>query len=248
MAGGEPHPGRGEVAAPVLILIAVGGVRRGHFELLAVEGDGAGVLREHAVGVPGHVEQFQRPHGGGGGKAHVPGDFRFDLDVPFHVAGVTHPFGMGRGVFGGNVDGAAHDLLIAVAVSGLHIERRALFDFDALFLPAEEAVELRRAAFAPGTDVNHDVGGADLFLLVFRELAEHRLLFAEAGVHDEVFHKEHFGFAGLLADGGDGVPPPVIALFGKPAVEHELVLSFTVFVEHAGVSFPDIKILRVRLH
>ena len=225
---GQPDPGRREVAAPVLVFVAVAGLGF-DFVTLAVRFDPASVPALDTVAVPVHVIGLGGEEEGRCTPANVPGDLRKDLEVPLEVAAVAHPLGVGFRVCGVDVDGALHVVLIAVAVVCLDEEGGLLRDLDVL--PAEEPVELHFVGRAPHAGLDHEVGRFFAFFLVLRQLTEDGFLAAAFRAAGKVFEEERLLFAGLLIDRGQRMPPPVVALFCELAGEHPSVFLLTVLVE-----------------
>ena len=228
VARGQPDPRRREVAAPVLVFVAVAGLGL-DFVLPAVRLDPALVVALVTVGMPVHVIGFRGEEEGGSAPADVPGDLRVDLEIPLEVAAVAHPLGVGFCVCGVDMDRALHVVLIAVAVVCLDKEGGLLCDLDVL--PAEEPVELHFVRMAPHAGLDHEVGRLFAFFLVRRQLAEDRLFAAAFRTAGEVFEEERFFGTGLFIDGGQRMPPPVVALFRELAGQHPSVFGFTVLVK-----------------
>ncbi len=145
--------------------------------------------------MPEHLESLGVAEYFVGPEAHVEGGYFSYLEVPRYLAVLAHPFGMIGSIRHLHV--TAGTVFRDKAVVGLHTEGHAPVHLD--FLPAEEAVKLRRV-LAPGTGLDHQVGR---FLRLPGNLAENWLLTTQGGVAQEEFNEERFGLAGLGVMGGE---------------------------------------------
>ena len=220
VAGREPDPGRGEIAAPVFVRIAVARLRCDAIAL-AVEGDGAGKGGLHALGVPEHLKGVEIAEEAAGAVADVEGDLFVDLEIPAHLPGVAHPFRMGRSLLRRDADMAGGVRLAACAVGGGNGIGRVFVHRHVL--PGEEAVELA-VVLAPEADVDHQIGRQSPLLFRLALVPDNdglvRGLFGIAG---KEFHIKGLLLAGALVYGRKGVPPPVIALFCQRSAKHPLI-------------------------
>ena len=227
---GQPYPRAREVAAPVLVRVAVAGLGLDDV-LSAVEFDLAFKVALHALGVPEHLEGVDVAEELARAVADVEGDVLLDLQIPFDVAGVAHPFGVRLGFGFGDVDAAARLGLAAEAVRRVDRERR--HRRDAHILPREEAVQLRLLV-APGADVDHQIARTLAALLRLGTVPDdHGLILRVRGIAGEKFHVERLFRAGLGVLGGEGMPPPVIAALGKRTLQHPLVACNIMNICHA---------------
>ena len=96
------YPRGREILAPVLIGIAVTGIGRDDVSL-AVPNDLARVCGFHSFGVPEHLEELQLAEQLPCAVAHVEGDLLIDLQIPRHLAVLTHPFRVSLGILYFNV-------------------------------------------------------------------------------------------------------------------------------------------------
>ena len=181
---GEPYPGRREVAAPVLVGIAVAVL--GPDDVAApVPDDFAREFGFHSLGVPEHFEGFRVAEDVVGAEADVEGRDLADTQVPGHPPVGAHPFRMRRRAL--DADAAARAVFRQEAVVGLDAERDAPVHRDPL--PAPEAVELRSIA-APGAGLYHKVRRPPPRRLVLGQLPEHGLVLPQRRVTEEEFDEE----------------------------------------------------------
>ena len=231
IAGGEPHPGGGEVPAPVLVGVAVAGLWLNHI-LLPVEGQGTLVGRLHPLGVPEHLEGVEGTEEPGGPVAHMVGHLLLDINIPGELPGVAHPLRVGRRSLRGHLHMAGHVGLGAGAVPRPQVQGGV--QGDGHLTPGEEAVEL--ALFLPPeAHIHHAVGGALPCRPGRRVVPDHhRLRLSQGRITEKVFDVEGLGRPGHFVAGGEGVPPPVVAPLGQGAFEHTVVPGHIAFVHAAS--------------
>ena len=231
--GRQPDPGRGEIPAPVLVGIAVGFFRRDGI-LPAVKNDRPTVGALHAFRVPIHSEGFGVPQGLAGPIAHVEGDLFVDCQVPGHFACVTHPFRMGSSLVRCDGHAASERCFTGQAIRRLDLIRRIPIQMNVL--PGKEAVQLA-GIIAPGACLDHEVGWFLSRGLVLRELSQDGLILRHGRITDKEFNKERLILTGFRILCGKGMPPPVVAVMGQWAVEHECVAGDIVMIKHGSWCF-----------
>ena len=225
----QPHPRAREVAAPVLVGVAVAGLGLDDV-LAAVELDLALEVALHALGVPEHLEGVDVAEELARAVADMEGDVLLDLEIPFDVAGVAHPLGVGLRLRLGDVDAAARLGLAAEAVRRVDGERNN--GGDAHVLPRKEAVQLRLFP-APGADVDHQIGRPLAALLCLGTVPDNDgLILRMRRIAGEELHIEGFFRARLGILGGEGMPPPVIAALGQRTLEHPLIAGNVMNICH----------------
>lgn len=225
--GGEPHPGRGEVAAPVLVGVTVAGLRFDPI-LLAIEPDPAAERGLHALGVPEHLKGVEGAKKLGSPIACVIGHLLVDPQVPLHFSCVAHPLGVRGGLLGRDMDTALDAGFGADAVVSHQVQRCVHEDGD--FTPGKETVEL--ALFlAPETCIHHAVGRAAAGIAPLWVVPDqHRLLLGQSRIAEEIFDVKRLACSGFGVLGGEGVPPPIVALFCQGTFEHTVVPGNVTFI------------------
>ena len=226
--GGKPHPGGGEIPAPVLVRIAAT-LFRGHQIASAVENDLAAEGAFHPLGMPVHGEGLRLPQEFSGPVTHVEGDLLVHGQIPGDRPPIAHPFRMRRGLLLPHGNAAPQRRLTGQAVPRLDPIGR--FSMQAHVLPGKEPVQLAMI-LSPGTRLDHQIRGAFPLPPVFRKLAQHRLLFRQSGIAEKEFNEKGLVFPGLHVLRREGMPPPVIAPAGQRAPQHTGVPGDIVSVEH----------------
>ena len=231
VVGGEPDPWRGEVAAPVFVGVAVT-VFGAHDVLFAVQAQPAFEGGFHAFGVPEHFKGVEAAEKGRGAVANIVSHLLVDAQVPFHGAGVAHPFGMRLGVRFRDGNAPTHVRFGAGAVAGRQVERHAVADVN--LRPRKETVELP-LGIAPEANVDHAVGRASPGAAPCGIVPnKHGLGLGMDRIAEEVFNIEALCFAGLGVVGGERMPPPVVAFLCQRTFEHVGVACDVTFIHHAA--------------
>ena len=232
-AGGQPHPGAGEVAAPVLVRVAEALLRR-HRVAPTVVLDPARVVGLHALGVPVHGEGLGVPQRAAGPVAHVEGDPLFKRQRPAQAAGVAHPLRMRRGILRRHGHAPPQRLLPGQAVPrldpvrGLRVQRHVI--------PPEEPVQLA-VVLAPAPGLHHQIGGPPPRRPVLRQLPQHRRVPAQGRVAQEKLDEKRLVLPRLRVLRGEGMPPPIVPPVPQRPVQHAGVARNVVVIEHTLAPF-----------
>ncbi len=159
IVGGKPHPRRCEAFAPVLVGIAITGLRTDIVEA-SVPANRATVTALHTLGVPEHLEGLQPPHRTAGAIAHIEGGDFLYLQIPLQVAGAAHPLRMGRSLFRRNADTATGMSLIQFedrTVGNRSLDRERTAEIDFYLAPRQEFMQLG-GILAPSSGLDHQIG------------------------------------------------------------------------------------------
>ncbi|MBQ2522464.1 MAG: hypothetical protein II537_07190 [Bacteroidales bacterium] len=191
VGGEEPDPGVGEIASLPGPCIAVAVLGR-HDELPSV---------------PEHLAAEFGP-GSFPAAACLGGGFLVNEQAPAHRPALAHPLGMAGGLFVADADNAAGGVFGQVAVSGLDGKGDVAVHVNPF--PAVEFMDLDGVG-APGSHLDHQVGGFQFLPSGRRVLPEDGFLAAQRGITEIKFDEEGLLFAGLRVVSGEGMPPPLIA-------------------------------------
>lgn len=231
VVGRKPNPRRGEVAAPVFVGVAVA-VFRAHDVVFAVQAQPAFEDGFHAFGVPEHFKGVEPTEKGRGAVANVVGHLLIDAQVPFHGAGVAHPFRVRLGVRFRDGDAPGHVRFGTGAIASGEVERHTVADAD--LRPGKEAMELP-LWLTPEANIDHAIGrAAPSFTPGWIVPDKHGLRLSMGRIAEKVFDVEALRFAGLGVVGREGMPPPVVAFFRQRAFEHVGVACDVAFVHVAS--------------
>mgnify|MGYP006973117542 CR=1 FL=1 len=160
-----------------------------------------------------------------------------NVQIPFHFSCVAHPFRMGGSLLRRDPDTSRHMGFRAAAVSCLQIQRSIHRDGNPA--PWEKTVQL--ALFPPPeSHIYHTVGRPLPSLPALRIIPDDdRFLLSQSGIAEKIFDIKGLALSGFGMLGGEGMPPPVIALFRQRSPEHTVVTGEIAFVHenlHSGAS------------
>ena len=227
MIGRKPYPWCCKITAPVFICVAIGGFRSDGI-CSPVEHDCSGVLCLHAFSVPIHIKCFCVPHRLAGPVSDIESDLFVNREIPGHLTVIAHPLRML--LTSGNMYGTLQPCFTCQAVVCLNGVRRIHMYID--FLPCKEPVQLAMI-FTPAACFYHEIRGFG----AVRQLSQYRFILRQIRIAEKEFYEERFLFACQCIMSGEGMPPPVIALFSEMTSQHARITCNIMNIEHFDHTF-----------
>lgn len=127
--------------------------------------------------MPEHFKGVKDPEEFRSAIAYVIGNLFVNLDIPFHLSGIPHPFGVSCGIRGSDQDTAFHMSFRTAAVSGFQIQ--GMIIRNGYLFPWKKPVKLS-FGLALETGIDHTVRRASAFTLCARIIPDnHRFVLGQ---------------------------------------------------------------------